>query len=300
MTASSPRVTIVTGCSSGIGRATAVEMHRAGLTVYATSRQKEDLANLAGLGIHTMPLDVTDEASIAAAVERVEAEQGRIDVLVNNAGIRVIGSIEEASPETVRRQFETNVLGLVRLTQLVLPGMRAQGGGMIVNVSSIFGRLAPPGGGYPAATKHAVTAISDALRLEVAPFGIRVVLIEPSGTRTKLIKNALQRELTADGPYAQFNRDVVRWNVMATSGPPYNFAGRFAPGPEKAARVITRAVTSGKPHSRYAIGPVVPLLFMLKRLLPGAAFDRIIRSQFPVPRPAAAPGQAVADKAAVG
>lgn len=299
MTAPASQVSVITGCSSGIGRAVALEMHRAGLTVYATARRQEDLAELAEVGIHTLRLDVTDEASMAATVEQVEAEQGRIDVLVNNAGTKLISSIEEATPESVRREFETNVLGMIRLTQLVLHGMRARGDGIIVNISSIFGRFSPPGGGYPAATKHALNAITDALRLEVAPFGIRVILIEPSGTRTKLTENALKAKLPDDGPYGKFNQDVARWNVEATSGPPYNFAGRFAPGPEKAARVITKAVTSPKPRSRYKIGPVVPLLFMLKRTLPDAGFDWLIRTTFPIPEPARTRDAASRDRTAV-
>lgn len=285
MTIAASRVCIVTGCSSGIGRATALEMRRAGLVVYATSRQSKNLAELADQGIHALDLDVTDDQSMVTAVERVEDEQGRIDVLVNNAGIKLISSIEQATPANVRRQFETNVFGLARMTQLVLPGMRARRDGVIINVSSIFGRFSPPGGGYPAATKHAITAMSDALRLEVAPFGIRVVLIEPSGTRTKLAENAFFGNDQDDGPYAKFNEDVLRWNIMAVSGPPYNFPGRFAPGPQKAAKVITRAATSGKPRARYKIGPVVPLLFSLKRTLPDRAFDWLIRSTFPLPQP---------------
>ncbi|MFD0383272.1 SDR family oxidoreductase [Streptomyces stramineus] len=177
-------VALITGCSSGIGRATAVRLHRAGLRVVATARDPGTLEALRELGTDTRALDVTDEDSVRAAVEGVTAEHGRIDVLVNNAGYGLSGTFEETGLDRVRDQFETNVFGLVRLTQLVLPGMREHGGGTVVNVSSIFGRYAAPGGGYYHASKHAVEALSDALRLEVSGFGIRVVVVEPGPVHT--------------------------------------------------------------------------------------------------------------------
>lgn len=297
MTVSTARVALVTGCSSGIGHATAIRLHKAGLIVYASGRKPAQLSGLAGRGIRTVGLDVTDESSMTAAVERILAERGAIDVLVNNAGHRLVGPLEEAPGEEIRRLFETNVFGLVKLTQLVLPVMRERGYGRIVNLSSVYGRFAAPGGGFPAATKHAVNALSDALRLEVAPFGIRVVLIEPSATRTKLAANAIYTGERDDGPYVQFNKDLARWNAMAVSGPPYNVAGRFAPTADKVAQVITRAVTSRKPRARYPVGTLAPGLFMLRRLLPAWAFDAFIRNQFPVPSAPAPSGRPQARQA---
>src|SRR5690348_2191720 len=175
---------LITGCSSGIGRAAAVSLHRAGVRVYATARQMDSLADLASRGIATMALDVTDEASMTAAVAAVEADAGAVGTLINNAGFGLYGPVEQVPMTEVRRQFETNFFGLVRLTQLVLPGMREHGGGRILNVSSMGGRATLPGGAFYHASKYAVEALSDALRMEVARFGIDVVLIEPGPVRT--------------------------------------------------------------------------------------------------------------------
>src|SRR3954451_1844650 len=173
------RAVLVTGCSSGIGRATAERLVTTGWTVYATARKPESLARLEAAGCRTLALDVTDEASMEAAVRAVEEAEGAVGVLVNNAGYSQSGAIESVPIERVRAQFETNVFGLVRLTQLVLPKMREQRWGKIVNIGSMGGRLTFPGGGYYPATKHALEALSDALRFEVAGFGIDVVLLEP-------------------------------------------------------------------------------------------------------------------------
>src|SRR2546426_10733303 len=170
---------LITGCSSGIGRATALRLARSGWTVYASARRPETLTPLADAGCRTLALDVTDEQSMGAAVASVEQAEGAVGVLINNAGYSQSGAIETVPLDAARRQFETNVFGPVRLAQLVLPKMRAQRWGKIVNVGSMGGRLTFPGGGYYHATKHALEAISDALRFEVAGFGIDVILLEP-------------------------------------------------------------------------------------------------------------------------
>src|SRR3954454_21068556 len=166
------RAVLVTGCSSGIGRATAERLAVRGYTVYATARRPEAIADLEARGCRVLALDVTDEDSMQAAVATVVDEQGAVGALVNNAGYSQSGAIEEVPLDEVRRQFETNVFGLVRMCQLVLPGMRAQGHGRIVNVSSMGANFTFPGGGFYHATKSAVEAISDALRFEVKHFGI--------------------------------------------------------------------------------------------------------------------------------
>ena len=200
---------LVTGCSSGIGRAIAVSLHEAGYAVYATARRPDVIADLAAAGMVTVALDVTDEASMVAAVARVVADNGAVGVLVNNAGYALQGTVEETSLEAVRLQFETNVFGLVRLTQLVLPGMRAQGWGRVVNIGSMGGRFTFPGGGFYHASKHAVEAISDALRLEVAPFGVRVSLVQPGTVRSGFGDRAVATiDEPAEGAYADFNRDL--------------------------------------------------------------------------------------------
>lgn len=168
------KAVLITGCSTGIGRATAQRLASRGWTVYATARRPETIADLKNDGCRTLALDVTDEDSMRSAVTTAESEQGAVGVLVNNAGYAVERAIETVSMDEVRRQFETNYFGLVRMCQLVLPGMREQGWGRIVNVSSVGGRLTFPGGAHYHATKHAVEAFSDALRFETAGFGIRV------------------------------------------------------------------------------------------------------------------------------
>src|SRR5919202_21025 len=173
------KAVLITGCSTGIGRATAERLAASGHTVYATARRPESIADLEAKGCKTLALDVTDEDSMTAAVAAVEQAEGAVGALVNNAGYSQSGAIEDVSMESVRRQFDTNVFGLIRMCQLVLPGMRRQGSGRIVNISSMGGKLTFPGGGFYHATKHAVEAISDAMRFEVGGFGVDVVLIEP-------------------------------------------------------------------------------------------------------------------------
>src|SRR5579864_1599751 len=181
---------LITGCSTGIGHATALRLARGGWTVYATARRAETLAELAAAGCKTLALDVTDEASMRAAVDQVESDCGAVGVLVNNAGYSQSGAIETVPLADVRRQFETNVFGLVRLTQLALPKMRAQRWGKIVNLGSMGGRLSFPGGGHYHATKHALEAISDALRFELRGFGIDVILLEPGLITTEFGETA--------------------------------------------------------------------------------------------------------------
>src|SRR5215207_11595431 len=178
------KVVLITGCSSGIGRATAERLSNVGWRVYASARDAEVIASLERSGCNLLPLDVTDEDSMRSAVDEVERREGAVGVLVNNAGYSQSGAVESVPMEKVRRQFETNVLGLARMCQLVLPGMRRQGFGRIVNLSSMGGKLTFPGAGYYHASKHAVEAISDALRFEVQGFGVKVSVIEPGLIRT--------------------------------------------------------------------------------------------------------------------
>src|SRR3954452_16651655 len=176
---------LITGCSSGIGRATAEHLAQRGYTVYATARKLDAIRDLEARGCRLLALDVTDDDSMTAAVEAVEREQGAVGILVNNAGYSQSGAVESIPMDAVRKQFETNVFGLVRLCQLVLPGMRAQRWGRIVNISSVGGRLVFPGGGYYHATKYAVEAISDAMRFEVERLGVDVVIVEPGLIKTE-------------------------------------------------------------------------------------------------------------------
>lgn len=184
------RAVLITGCSTGIGAATALRLHRGGWKVYATARRLDDVESLRREGCKTLQLDVTDERSMRSAVDEIVSAEGAVSALVNNAGYSQGGPIEEVPLEACRRQFETNVFGPIKLTQLVLPSMRAQGWGRIVNIGSMGGRLTFPGGGLYHATKHSLEAISDALRFEVKGFGVDVVLIEPGLITTEFGRTA--------------------------------------------------------------------------------------------------------------
>lgn len=277
-------VVLITGCSSGIGAASALRLARRGLTVYASARRPQALSELVAAGCRPLALDVTDEASMRAAVGAVEQAHGAVDVLVNNAGYGEYGTVEEVGLDRVRAQFETNVFGLARLCQLVLPGMRGRGAGRIVNVSSMGGRLVFPGGGYYHASKYAVEAISDALRFEVAPFGVRVSVVEPGLIRTGFGETAagtLARSGSLAGPYAGLNRAVDE--SMARS-----YRSRtLSATPDAVARVIERAVTARRPRSRYVVTPAAKALVHTRRLLGAPVWDAYLRAQFRVP--AAAP-----------
>ena len=234
------------------------------------------------MGIRTLHLDVTDEASMQAAVDHVTSAHGAVGVLVNNAGYWLAGPVEETPPVEVGRQFETNALGPIRLTQLVLPGMRAQRFGRIVNLSSIYGRFAVPGGAFYDATKHAVAGFTDALRREVAPWGIGVAVIEPAATKTQLDANTIWTG-DADGPYAQFRERLIGWHADIYRQPAGNLAGRLAVEPDDVARVIEKAVTARWPHARYPVGVLAHGLFFLRQWLPTSAFDAFVRQVFPAP-----------------
>jgi NADP-dependent 3-hydroxy acid dehydrogenase YdfG len=276
---------LLTGCSSGIGRASALRLARAGRTVYATARDPETLEALAQAGCRTLALDVTDEDSMRAAVAHVERAEGAVGVLVNNAGYSQSGAIETVPIEAVRRQFETNVLGVVRLTQLVLPGMRAQRWGRIVNVGSMGGRLTFPGGGYYHATKYALEAISDALRFEVRGFGVGVTLLEPGLITTEFGHAALASiaETTAEragaDPYAEFNTALGALTAGAYEGP----MRLLGAGPERVAKVIERVIARRRPPARVTITPSAKIMIATRRLLRDGAWDAMMRRQFPQP-----------------
>jgi NAD(P)-dependent dehydrogenase (short-subunit alcohol dehydrogenase family) len=274
---------LITGCSSGIGRAAAVSLHDAGLRVYATARRVDTLADLASRGIATLALDVTDETSMAEAVAAVEADAGAVGTLINNAGYGLYGPVEQVPMAEVRRQLETNFFGLVRLTQLVLPGMRRRGG-RILNVSSMGGRATLPGGAFYHASKYAVEAFSDALRMEVAQFGIEVVLIEPGPVKTPWTDTAAGSLGDAVSgpeadPYVAYKAAVGVSFGRTTSG----FVSRLGSDAQDIAKVITRAVTARRPRTRYLINPVAKSVVTLNRLLPGRAYDAVIRRQYGLP-----------------
>jgi len=266
---------LITGCSSGIGAATAKRLAGHGHLVYATARKPDTLAALADAGCHTLALDVTDDSSMVAAVEAIVAEHGRVGALVNNAGYGEYGAVEDVSMDRVRRQLETNVVGLARMCQLALPSMRAAGTGRIVNIGSMGGRLTFPYGGHYHATKHAVEALSDALRYEVRPFGIKVILFEPGLIKTEFgntVSGTLGDTTTAESAYAA---RAKRMDAMIEG----MYKSRLmAVGPDAVAKVIERALTSRRPHTRYVVPVMTRGLIGVRQLLPGRTWDAMLRT----------------------
>jgi len=263
---------LVTGCSSGIGRATAFALVRAGLPTWATARDPGTLADLEAAGCRTLALDVTDEASRVRAVEAVEAAHGAVGALVNNAGYTQIGVIEELQIDSVQRQFDTNVFGPLRLCQLVLPGMRQRRHGTIVNLGSAAGLVTPPASGAYSMTKYALEALTDALRLEVARFGVRVVLVEPGAARTRLMATGWATVPTPeDSPYAAFVRGV---NAMAERA--HRPGARGVLSPDDIARTIVKAITAGRPRTRYKLGSQARVAPAVRRLAGDRLWDRMM------------------------
>lgn len=271
---------LITGCSTGIGRATALRLAKAGHTVYATARRAESIADLRAAGAHTLALDVTDEASMTAAVEHVVAEQGAVGVLINNAGYSQSGAIETLSMDDLRRQFETNVFGLVRMCQLVLPGMRRQGWGRIVNISSMGANFTFPGGGAYHASKYAVEAISDALRFEVKGFGVDVVVVQPGLIRTEFASTAQTGLATDDGPYAEFNASVGAATEDAYAKGPLAKLGGDA---DSVAKAVEKAITAKHPPIRMRVTPSAHVLVGLNGMMSDGMWDKFLAGQFPRP-----------------
>jgi NADP-dependent 3-hydroxy acid dehydrogenase YdfG len=275
------RAVLITGSSSGIGHATAARLAEHGWKVYATARRPETLSDLEAKGCRTLALDVSDEASMQTAVSQITETEGAVGVLINNAGYSQSGAVETVPIDQARKQFETNVFGLLRLTQLALPGMRAQRWGKVVNISSMGGRLTFPGGGLYHATKYSVEALSDALRFELRGFGVDVILIEPGLIITnfgEVASGSVQD--TRDGDdYGDFNRKVAELTEGAYKGP----MAKLGAGPEAVAKTIERAITSGRPRARYRVTASAKLMIGQRRLMPDRLWDLVMRTQFPTP-----------------
>ena len=286
MAADVSHAVLITGCSTGIGRATAKFLAARDLTVNATARKVESIQDLEEHGCRTLQLDVTDEDSMQRAVAAVEEQEGAVGALVNNAGYSLSGAVESVSMEEVRRQFDTNVLGLIRMCQLVLPGMRRQRHGRIVNVSSMGGKLTFPGGGIYHATKHAVEGLSDVLRWEVRGFGIEVSIIEPGLIKTEFGNAAVgalgraTQEEPDGGPYAEFNNAVAATTAGAYEGG----MSRMAAPPESVARAIHRAIVRRRPRPRYVVTMGARVMLATRAVLPDRGWDAMMATQFKRPR----------------
>lgn len=269
-------VVLLTGASSGIGYDVAPLLVRYGYTVYGAARRVEKIEELASEGVKALSMDVTDEASMEAAVQQIIDAEGRIDVLINNAGYGSYGAIEDVPIDEARRQFEVNLFGLARLTQLVLPHMRARGSGRILNISSMAGRITSPLGAWYHATKYALEAFSDALRMEVEEFGIDVVIIEPGGIKTPwgFIAADHLEESSRNGVYAEQAQRVAA-NMRKLYSPSSNLSE-----PTVISNAILRALEARRPKTRYLVGFSAKPSVFLHTVLPDRLFDKVARRIF--------------------
>jgi NAD(P)-dependent dehydrogenase (short-subunit alcohol dehydrogenase family) len=264
-------VAFVTGASTGIGFEAAKKLSHHGFTVYAGARRVDRMEPLKAYGVNVLRLDVTDEESMQGAVRTVLESHGRVDVLVNNAGYGSFGALEEVELSEGRRQFDVNVFGLARMTQLVLPAMRAAGQGRIINISSIGGKFYEPLGTWYHATKFAVEGLSDALRLELKPHGVQVAIIEPASTLTEWGRISAEGLLASsgNGPYRDQAKEMA--GVLASTGRP---ATSTHPG--IIADAVVHAATAARPKTRYPVGRGAPAIMMLRRILPDRVFDAAV------------------------
>jgi NAD(P)-dependent dehydrogenase (short-subunit alcohol dehydrogenase family) len=266
------KVVLITGASSGIGKEAARTLKKAGSVVYGAARRSEMMKDLESDGIRVLQLDLTDEDSVEACVKSIIEREGRIDILVNNAGYGSYGAIEDIPISEARRQFEVNLFGLARLTQAVLPSMRAKRFGRIVNISSIAGKIYTPFGGWYHATKFALEGFSDCLRLEVEPFGINVVVVEPGGIKTEWGTIAAEhlRKTSGSGAYAEAANKAANSMRRRYQG------DRLSP-PSLIADVILEAVVARKPRTRYAVGFGAKPMLVMRRWLSDRMFDQLIK-----------------------
>ncbi|GAB3522995.1 oxidoreductase [Emticicia fontis] len=266
------KVALITGASAGMGKETAKLLARNGYIVYSAARRIAQMQDLKNQGIRVLSMDVSDDASMRKGVDEIIKAEGRIDVLVNNAGFGSYGAIEDVAIEDARYQLEVNVFGLARLTQLVLPYMRKQGSGKIVNVTSIGGKMATPMGGWYHASKFAVEGLSDSLRLEVKPFGVDVILIEPGGVKTEWAGIAMDSMVKVSGHTAY--QSMANKALSVGRGGQKNYAE-----PSLIAELILKAITAKKPKARYAAGYMSGIILFMKKWLSDGMFDRMIMSQ---------------------
>ena len=266
------KTVLITGASSGIGGEAVKSLLAAGNKVYAGARRIDRMQPLADAGARLLALDVTDEASMTRAVQTILREAGRIDVLVNNAGYGSYGALEDVPLDEARRQFDVNIFGLARLTQLVLPTMRAQRSGRIVNISSIGGKIGEPFGCWYHATKFAVEGLSDSLRMELHPFGIDVIVIQPGAIHTEWATIAREglMKYSGNGAYSEGARShhkMMSWGDQGSMPSP----------PSVVAKTIAKAVQARKPKTRYATGGGAKTILFLRGILSDRAFDATMR-----------------------
>lgn len=268
------KTALVTGASSGIGRSIATSLIEQGYRVFVAARRIEKMRGLEEMGATAIAMDISKEEEIVAAVEQIERETDGLDILVNNAGFGLYGAVEDVSIEEARYQFEVNLFGLGRLTQLVLPQMRRKKSGRIINISSMGGRMYTPLGAWYHATKHALEGWSDALRLEVQPFGIDVVVIQPGIIGTEFGDHVAEPilERSGSGSYADMAQKV------ADATQEFYAKGRFSP-PSVIANTVLRALNARRPKTRYVAGKMARPLMMIRKWFGDRVFDRVIMAQ---------------------
>lgn len=267
------QVVLITGASSGIGKETARVLRQKGFVVYGAARRIEKMQDLEQEGIRTLKMDLVDNDSIESGIERILQEEGTIDVLINNAGYGSYGSLEDTPIEEAKVQFEVNVFGLARLTQLVLPHMRKKHSGKIINVSSIGGKIGEPHGAWYHATKFAVEGLSDSLRLELKQFGIQVIVIQPGAIKTEWNGIARENLLKVSGNTAY--KDLVQKHVKMLA----RADEKMGSDPIVIARAIAKAVMTKNPRTRYAAGAGAKPILFLRKILSDKLFDRLLLSQ---------------------
>lgn len=264
------KIILVTGASSGIGKSIAFQLLKDGQIVYTAARRLSMMDDLKAAGAQTLAMDITREEDLQRVIQTITHQHGGIDVLINNAGYALYGAVEDVTLEDAKRQFDVNLFGLARLTQLVLPYMREKRSGTIVNMSSMGGKIYTPLGAWYHASKHALEAWSDCLRLELKQFNIDVVIIEPGIIKTEFgeVMNGPLMAFAQNGPYANMSKAL-----LASSDKTYN---RYGVGPEVIAKVVSKAIKSSRPKTRYAAGPLARLSITSRRLLSDRMFDRMI------------------------
>ncbi len=269
------KTVLITGASSGMGKETARKLIGEGYTVYTAARRIEKMKDLEELGATPLAMDITVEEQVTAAVDRINAEQGGVDILINNAGFGSYGAMEDTAIDDARYQFEVNLFGLARLTQLVLPHMRAQKAGKIVNITSMGGKIYMPLGSWYHATKHALEGWSDCLRVELAPFGIDVIIVEPGIIETEFgeVMVGPMLERSGDTAYGELA------HKMATAARKSYEAGNASP-PSVIADVIVKALKARRPRTRYVAGKLARPMMALRKWLGDRVFDRAIMSRF--------------------
>lgn len=267
------KVVVITGASSGMGNDAALRLLEEGYCVYGLARRVEKMHNIVAAGGHALPLDMSEEATIPSAVAEIISQQGRIDVLWNNAGYAEYGAVEDVSLEAARRQFEVNLFGLAALTKAVLPTMRVQQAGLIINTSSIGGKIYSPLGAWYHASKHALEGWSDCLRLELAQFGIKVVILEPGAIRTEFIDVMLEPmlERSQGSPYQAVVERVAASMKKAQANP------KAASPPSVISDTIVKIIAAKKPRNRYVVGKMAREALFIRQWLGDAMYDRGIK-----------------------